>query len=79
VGQFRGDETRLETTELMVQAIASGGEVQGVGADVEIFPPFAEAFSCKAGSPMTRTGLGALRGLVERLDSLRSGSWADSW
>jgi endothelin-converting enzyme/putative endopeptidase len=53
-GQFRGDETRPETQKLMVQGDPHPVAKYRVVGPVSNFPPFAEAFSCKAGSPMTR-------------------------
>jgi putative endopeptidase len=53
-GQFRGDETRPETQKLMVQGDPHPVAKYRVLGPMSNFPPFAEAFSCKAGSPMTR-------------------------
>jgi endothelin-converting enzyme/putative endopeptidase len=54
-GQFRGDETRPETQKLMVQGDPHPVAKYRVLGPTSNFPPFAEAFSCKAGSAMTRT------------------------
>jgi endothelin-converting enzyme/putative endopeptidase len=53
-GQFRGDETRPETQKLMVQGDPHPVAKYRVLGPMANFPPFAEAFSCKAGSAMTR-------------------------
>jgi endothelin-converting enzyme/putative endopeptidase len=53
-GQFRGDETRVETQKLMVQGDPHPVAKYRVLGPMSNFPPFAEAFSCKAGSAMTR-------------------------
>ena len=53
-GQFRGDETRPETQKLMVQGDPHPVAKYRVLGPMSNFPPFEEAFSCKAGSPMTR-------------------------
>jgi putative endopeptidase len=53
-GQFRGDETRPETQKLMVQGDPHPVAKYRVLGPMSNFPPFAEAFSCKAGSAMTR-------------------------
>jgi endothelin-converting enzyme/putative endopeptidase len=53
-GQFRGDETRPETQKLMVQGDPHPVAKYRVLGPMSNFPPFAEAFSCKPGSPMTR-------------------------
>ena len=54
-GQFRGDETRPETQKLMTQGDPHPVAKYRVLGPMSNFPPFAEAFSCKASSPMTRT------------------------
>jgi endothelin-converting enzyme/putative endopeptidase len=53
-GQFRGDETRLETQKLMVQGDPHPVAKYRVVGPVSNFPPFAEAFQCKAGAAMVR-------------------------
>lgn len=53
-GQFRGDETRPETQKLMVQGDPHPVAKYRVLGPMSNFPPFAAAFSCKAGSAMTR-------------------------
>ncbi|MDP9040262.1 MAG: M13 family metallopeptidase [Acidobacteriota bacterium] len=53
-GQFRGDETRPETQKLMVQGDPHPVAKYRVLGPMANFPPFAEAFGCKAGSTMTR-------------------------
>jgi putative endopeptidase len=53
-GQFRGDETRPETQKLMVQGDPHPVAKYRVLGPLSNFPPFAEAFSCKAGSAMVR-------------------------
>jgi putative endopeptidase len=53
-GQFRGDETRLETQKLMVQGDPHPVAKYRVLGPMSNFPPFAEAFSCKAGAAMVR-------------------------
>lgn len=53
-GQFRGDETRPETQKLMVQGDPHPVAKYRVLGPMSNFPPFAAAFSCKAGTPMTR-------------------------
>ena len=53
-GQFRGDETRPETQKLMVQGDPHPVAKYRVLGPMSNFPPFATAFSCPAGSPMTR-------------------------
>ncbi len=53
-GQFRGDEIRPETQKLMVQGDPHPVAKYRVLGPMSNFPPFAAAFSCPAGSPMTR-------------------------
>ncbi len=53
-GQFRGDETRIETQKLMVQGDPHPVAKYRVLGPMSNFPPFATAFECKAGSAMTR-------------------------
>jgi len=53
-GQFRGDATRVETQKLMVQGDPHPVAKYRVLGPMSNFPPFAEAFQCKAGSPMVR-------------------------
>jgi endothelin-converting enzyme/putative endopeptidase len=54
-GQFRGDETRPESQKLMVQGDPHPVAKYRVLGPLSNFPPFAAAFSCPAGSQMTRT------------------------
>ena len=52
--QFRGDQTRPETQKTMTQGDPHPvAKFRVIGPDAN-FPPFAEAFSCKPGSPMVR-------------------------
>ncbi|KAA6459205.1 M13 family metallopeptidase [Acidobacteria bacterium AB60] len=53
-GQFRGDETRVETQKMMVQGDPHPVAKYRVVGPVSNFPPFAEAFQCKAGAAMVR-------------------------
>jgi putative endopeptidase len=53
-GQFRGDQIRPETQKLMVQGDPHPPAKYRVLGPMSNFTPFAEAFSCKAGSAMTR-------------------------
>jgi putative endopeptidase len=53
-GQFRGDETRIETQKMMVQGDPHPVAKYRVIGPLSNFAPFAAAFSCKAGSPMVR-------------------------
>jgi endothelin-converting enzyme/putative endopeptidase len=55
-GQFRGDATRPETARLMVQSDPHPVARFRVIGSVSNFPPFAEAFGCKAGDEMVRSG-----------------------
>ena len=54
-GQFRGDETRVETQKLMVQGDPHPVAKYRVLGPMSNFPPFAQAFQCKPGSPMVRS------------------------
>ena len=54
-GQFRGDATRPETQKLMVQGDPHPVAKYRVLGPISNFPPFAAAFSCPAGSAMTRS------------------------
>jgi endothelin-converting enzyme/putative endopeptidase len=54
-GQFRGDATRVETQKLMVQGDPHPVAKYRVLGPMSNFPPFAEAFQCKSGSPMVRS------------------------
>lgn len=54
-GQFRGDETRVETQKLMVQGDPHPVAKYRVLGPMSNFPPFAAAFSCKADSAMVRS------------------------
>jgi endothelin-converting enzyme/putative endopeptidase len=53
-GQWRGDETRIESQKLMVQGDPHPVAKYRVIGPMSNFPPFAAAFSCKPGAPMTR-------------------------
>jgi endothelin-converting enzyme/putative endopeptidase len=53
-GQFRGDETRVETQRKMIQGDPHPVAKYRVIGPLSNFPPFAETFSCKAGSAMVR-------------------------
>jgi endothelin-converting enzyme/putative endopeptidase len=53
-GQFRGDETRPETQRKMIQGDPHPVAKYRVIGPLSNFPPFAEAFSCKADSAMVR-------------------------
>ena len=53
-GQFRGDETRAETQRKMIQGDPHPVAKYRVIGPLSNFPPFAKAFSCKAGSAMVR-------------------------
>ena len=54
-GQFRGDQTRPETQKVMTQGDPHPvANFRLIGPDSN-FPPFAEAFGCKSGSPMVRS------------------------
>jgi putative endopeptidase len=54
-GQFRGDETRPETQRTMVQGDPHPVAKFRVIGPLSNLSEFAEAFSCKAGSPMVRS------------------------
>jgi endothelin-converting enzyme/putative endopeptidase len=54
-GQFRGDETRVETQKLMVQGDPHPVAKYRVLGPMSNFPPFAAAFSCRPGSAMVRS------------------------
>jgi putative endopeptidase len=53
-GQFRGDETRIESQRLMVQGDPHPVAKYRVIGPLSNFPPFQKTFACKAGSPMVR-------------------------
>ena len=53
-GQFRGDETRLETQKLMVQGDPHPVAKFRVIGPLSNFEPFASAFQCKSDSKMVR-------------------------
>ncbi|MBI2677896.1 MAG: M13 family metallopeptidase [Candidatus Koribacter versatilis] len=53
-GQFRGDETRPEAQRVMIQGDEHPVAKFRVIGPLSNFPPFAKAFSCKAGTPMVR-------------------------
>jgi endothelin-converting enzyme/putative endopeptidase len=53
-GQFRGDETRVKTQRTMVQGDPHPVAKYRVLGPLSNFEPFAEVFSCKAGSAMVR-------------------------
>jgi endothelin-converting enzyme/putative endopeptidase len=53
-GQFRGDEIRPETQKMMVQGDPHPVAKFRVLGPLSNFEPFAQAFQCKAGSPMVR-------------------------
>ncbi len=53
-GQFRGDETRPEAARMMIQGDPHPVAKYRVLGPLSNLPPFAKAFSCKAGSPMVR-------------------------
>jgi len=53
-GQFRGDETRPETQRKMIQGDPHPIAKYRVIGPLSNFPPFAQAFSCKADSAMVR-------------------------
>ena len=54
-GQFRGDETRVQTQKLMVQGDPHPVAKYRVLGPMSNFAPFAQAFQCKAGSAMVRS------------------------
>ncbi|HZJ64181.1 MAG TPA: M13 family metallopeptidase [Kofleriaceae bacterium] len=54
LGQFRGDETRLETQRLMVQSDPHPVAKFRVLGPLSNMPEFQAAFSCKAGAAMMR-------------------------
>jgi len=54
-GQFSGDATRPETQKMMVQGDPHPVAKYRVLGPMSNFPPFAAAFECKPGSPMTRS------------------------
>lgn len=54
-GQFRGDATRPETQKMMVQGDPHPVAKYRVLGPMSNFPPFAAAFQCAPGSPMTRS------------------------
>ena len=54
-GQFRGDATRPETQKMMTQGDPHPVAKYRVLGPMSNFPPFAAAFQCKPGSPMTRS------------------------
>lgn len=54
-GQWRGDEIRPETQRLMIQGDPHPIAKYRVIGPLSNLPSFAEAFSCRAGSPMVRT------------------------
>jgi putative endopeptidase len=54
-GQFRGDATRPETQKMMVQGDPHPVAKYRVIGPLSNFPPFAAAFSCKAGDAMVRS------------------------
>jgi len=53
-GQFRGDETRIESQRLMVQGDPHPVAKYRVIGPLSNFPPFKKTFGCKEGSPMVR-------------------------
>jgi putative endopeptidase len=53
-GQFRGDETRIETQRLMMQADPHPVAKYRVIGPLSNLPAFQETWSCKAGSAMVR-------------------------
>jgi putative endopeptidase len=54
-GQFRGDETRVQTQKLMAQGDPHPVAKYRVLGPMSNFAPFAQAFQCKAGSAMVRS------------------------
>jgi putative endopeptidase len=55
-GQFRGDETRMETQRTMIQGDPHPVAKYRVNGPLSNLPAFQEAFQCKADAPMVRTG-----------------------
>jgi putative endopeptidase len=53
-GQFRGDETRIETQRLMMQTDPHPVAKYRVIGPLSNLPEFRQAFSCKADAPMVR-------------------------
>ncbi|HZD32624.1 MAG TPA: M13 family metallopeptidase, partial [Candidatus Angelobacter sp.] len=53
-GQFRGDETRIESQRLMVQGDPHPVAKYRVIGPLSNFPPFQKTFACKQGDPMVR-------------------------
>ncbi|MCC8363607.1 M13 family metallopeptidase [Lysobacter sp. A6] len=53
-GQFRGDETRMETQRTMIQGDPHPVAKYRVNGPVSNLPAFREAFQCKADAPMVR-------------------------
>jgi endothelin-converting enzyme/putative endopeptidase len=55
-GQFRGDETRMETQRTMIQGDPHPVAKYRVNGPLANLPAFQETFQCKADAPMVRTG-----------------------
>ena len=55
-GQFRGDETRMETQRTMIQGDPHPVAKYRVNGPLSNLSAFQEAFQCKADAPMVRTG-----------------------
>ncbi|QSX77908.1 M13 family metallopeptidase [Agrilutibacter solisilvae] len=53
-GQWRGDETRMETQRTMIQGDPHPIAKYRVNGPLSNLPAFKEAFSCKVGDPMVR-------------------------